>query len=305
MTEEHYIDLHIHSLHSEDGEFAPVQLVEQGWQAGLGIMAITDHNSVKANAEAQRAAERVGIKYIPGIEIDCIYQGVELHVLGYGIDFHDPVFTEIEENVIRQHQEVSQQRLLRFNQLGFNVTAAELDALDHGGVWGQIWTGEKFAEALLNKAEYFEHELLKPYRPGGARSDNPLVNFYWDFCAQGKPGYVKINYPEFSEAIKIIHGTGGRAVLAHPGANLAKNHGLFAELAQSGLDGVEVGSSYHSRESAAYFYQQGLAYKLMLTGGSDYHGKTKPAIGLGQYERLLLDQEVEAQLIKAGLIPTR
>jgi hypothetical protein len=291
-----YIDLHIHSLYSDDGEFTPLQLVEQCRQIGLRMMAITDHNCVKANLEAQRVSEKAGIKYIPGVELDCTYQGVDLHVLGYGIDFFDCAFTQIEENVTGQNQEASQKRLLLINQLGFHVTEEELESLDSGGSRSKIWTGEKFAEVLLSKEEYSDHELLKPYRPGGVRSDNPFVNFYWDFCAQGKPCYVKVSYPDLKEAIKAIHDTGGQAVLAHPGINLSHNYSLFEEMVWLGLDGVEVGSSYHPRETASFFYQQSIAHKLLITGGSDYHGKTKPAIRLGKYERLIQDKEMEVQL---------
>lgn len=164
------------------------------------------------------------------------------------------------------------------------------------------WTAEKFAAILLNKPEYFDHELLKPYRPGGERSDNPLVNFYWDFCAQGKPCHVKIEFPALDEIIQVIHDTGGLAVLAHPGNNLAAHPHLLTEIVRLGLDGIEVGSSYHSPATTAHFYQQALAHGLLVTGGSDYHGKTKPAIRLGEYPRPLPEAELVARLDAAGLL---
>ncbi|NLC54099.1 MAG: PHP domain-containing protein [Firmicutes bacterium] len=303
MIREHaYIDLHMHSRYSDDGEFTPEQLVEACQRAGIRIMAITDHNCAKANAEAERLAAQAGIKYIRGIEIDCTYQGVDFHLIGYGIDDQDSAFTQIEADIARQHETVSYQRLRLINQLGFRVTAEELEAISADDYWPLSWTGEKFAEVLLNKPEYFEHELLKPYRPGGERSDNPFVNFYWDFCAQGKPCYVKVEFPPLDEIIRVVHDTGGKAVLAHPGNNLAGHPYLLAEIVRLGLDGIEVGSSYHSRETTAHFYQQSLAYGLFITGGSDYHGKNKPAIRLGEYVRLLPEREIEAQLEAAGLL---
>ena len=81
-----YIDLHMHSLYSDDGEFTPGQLVEMCHEAGVKIMAIADHNWVKAIDEAKKKAEELKIKYIPAIEIDCTYKEINLHVLGYGID---------------------------------------------------------------------------------------------------------------------------------------------------------------------------------------------------------------------------
>ena len=82
-----YIDLHIHSLYSDDGEFTPTQLVEMCYEAGVKIMAIADHNWVKAIDEAKKKAGELKMEYIPAIEIDCTYRGINLHVLGYGIDY--------------------------------------------------------------------------------------------------------------------------------------------------------------------------------------------------------------------------
>ena len=122
-----YIDLHMHSRYSDDGEFTPEQLVEECQAAGLRIMAITDHNCAKANAAGERAAAQAGIEYISGIEIDCTYQGVDFQLLGYGIDGHDPVFIQIEENIAQQNRDAAHKRLRLINQLGFRVTEEELE----------------------------------------------------------------------------------------------------------------------------------------------------------------------------------
>src|SRR5699024_67151 len=103
-------------------------------------------------------------------------------------------------------------------------------------------------EVLLGKEEYQDAELLKPYREGGRRSDNPFVNFYWDYYAQGKPCYTEIVYPSLEETIQLIHQAGGKAVLAHPGNNLKGCFERFDEMVALGLDGVEAFSSYHSPE---------------------------------------------------------
>ena len=75
--------------------------------------------------------------------------------------------------------------------------------------WKDRWTGEMFAEVLLGREEYKDHPLLLPYREGGARGDNPYVNFYWDFYSQGKCCYVKMEYPKLEQAVDIIHRNGG------------------------------------------------------------------------------------------------
>ncbi len=270
-----YIDLHMHSLYSDDGEFTPIQLVEMCHEAGVKIMAIADHNWVKAIDEAKKKAEEFKMKYIPAIEIDCTYQGINLHVLGYGIDYTNPAF----------------------NQLGFDLKKEQLDVLSSNGVY----TGEMFGEALLKDERYFNHELLKPYREGGNRSDNPYVNFYWDYYAQGKPCYTEVGFPSLEETIQLINDNGGVAVLAHPGNNLKGKFEIFDEMVEKGLQGVECFSSYHSQETNDYFYHKAKALNLFFTCGSDFHGKTKPAIHLGE-NGCINSKEIEELLIQYQLI---
>lgn len=82
-----FIDLHIHSYYSDDGEFSPAELIKRCHDRGIGIMAIADHNNIKALDEARKEAYKYHIKYINAIEIDCTYRGINLHVLGYGVDY--------------------------------------------------------------------------------------------------------------------------------------------------------------------------------------------------------------------------
>lgn len=293
-----YIDLHMHSKYSDDGHFTPLELVSQCQKAGIEIMAIADHNSVKAIDEAIKHAEELGVTCIPAIEIDCTYKGVNLHVVGYGMDYHQEDVKRLEDNVLNQELNCSNEKLKLTNALGFQLTKEDLDVLSDNGVW----TGEMFGEALLSKDEYKDHELLKPYREGGARSDNPFVNFYWDFYAQGKPCYTEIIFPSLQETIELIHKYGGKAVLAHPGNNLKGQYELFDEMVEIGLDGVEAFSSYHSQEAIDYFYHKSLEYDLMVTCGSDYHGHTKPSIHLGDSQCSIDQTLIEEQLRKNGLL---
>lgn len=272
-----YIDLHMHSFYSDDGEFTPIELVEMCHEAGIQIMAIADHNWVKANKEAAKHAKALNMTYIPAIEIDCTYKGVNLHVLGYGID-NDVCFNQLGENIEKQELTCSMKKLELTNALGFDLKKEQLDALSSNGVY----TGEMFGEALLNDSRYTDHELLKPYREGGARSDNPYVNFYWDYYAQGKPCYTEIHFPTLEKTIALIQQHGGVAVLAHPGNNLKGKYELFDEMVALGLQGVECFSSYHVPETNEYFYNKAKELKLLYTCGSDFHGKTKPAIHLGK-----------------------
>ncbi|WP_373153750.1 PHP domain-containing protein [Clostridium sp. AUH-JLR23] len=282
-----YIDLHMHSMYSDDGEYTPTQLVDMCHEAGVKIMAIADHNWVKANEEAKKHADELGMTYIPAIEIDCTYKGVNLHVLGYGID-NQEVFNQLGEDIEKQEIACSMKKLELTNALGFDLKKEQLDALSTNGVY----TGEMFGEALLNDSRYDDHELLKPYRQGGERSDNPYVNFYWDYYAQGKPCYTEIHFPTLEETIQLIHQHGGVALLAHPGNNLKGQFELFDEMVALGLDGVECFSSYHTTETNEYFYNKAKELNVLYTCGSDFHGKTKPSIHLGE-NGCLNPQEIE------------
>ncbi|WP_455682581.1 PHP domain-containing protein [Thomasclavelia sp.] len=295
---EKYIDLHMHSKYSDDGEFTPTQLVEQCHEAGIRIMAIADHNSVKAIDEAKEAAVKLNIEYISAVEIDCTYKGINLHVLGYGIDYHDDDFIVLEENILNQELACSKEKVKLTNELGFEVDLTALDNLSDSGVY----TGEMFGEVLLNDPRYLEHPLLNPYRNDGSRSDNPYVNFYWDFYAQGKPCYTRIIYPSLQETIALIKKHGGIVVLAHPGNNLKGQFEIFDEMVGIGIEGVEAFSNYHSFETVEYFYQTGKKHNILITCGSDYHGKTKPAIDLGECCCTIDEHDIEAQLREYKLI---
>ena len=293
-----YIDLHMHSMYSDDGEFTPTQLVEMNEAIGVKIMAIADHNWVKANDEAKAECEKRGMTYIPAIEIDCTYKGINLHVLGYGIDYSHPAFNKLGEDILNQELQCSAKKLELTNKLGFDLEKSQLDELSDNGVY----TGEMFGEALLKDPRYTDHELLKPYREGGSRSDNPYVNFYWDFYAQGKPCYTEIVFPSLEETIKLIKDNGGVSVLAHPGNNLKGKFEVFDEMVELGLQGVEAFSSYHSREVNEYFYNKAKELNLLYTCGSDFHGKTKPSIYLGDMGCFIDEHEIEGKLKEYKLI---
>lgn len=296
------IDLHMHSRYSDDGEFTPSELIEECAKKEVRMMSVTDHNCVKANEEAAKAAKGKGISYIPGIEIDCTYKDTNFHVLGYGIDFRSCDFEEIEKNIGDQSFQASLDRLSETQALGFGrVTEKDMWEISKNNYWQGNWTGEMFAEVLFAMPEYVNHPLLKPYRPGGERSDNPYVNFYWDYYSQGKPCYAGIDYPAMEEIVDMIHQNHGVAVLAHPGVNLKGKEFLLDNILNLGIDGIEAFSSYHNPKQAEYYYQAAQEKKIFATCGSDYHGKTKPSIGIGQHNCPISYTEITQQLSSALL----
>lgn len=274
------IDLHIHSICSSDGEEPPAELAVRCLAHGIQAFAVADHNSVRANNRAQHAASVLGLTCIPAIEIDCTFEGTDFHLLGYGIDNESGDFTILEEDLHEQVLAASKICLEKVRKLGFDVEEAQLEALCAPESRG-IWTGEMFAEVLLKDSAYTDNLLLAPYRAGGSRGGNPYVNFDLDYFSKGKPCHADLSCPCLQTAIDMIHQNHGAAVLAHPAVNLGGKSGKIEEICALPIDGLEAMSSYHSPDETAYYTEAALRHNLVLTCGSDFHGKCRPSIEVG------------------------
>lgn len=272
-----WLDLHMHSNVSNDGEFSPQKLMELCSENSIKVAALADHNSVRGIKDAKIHADKLGVKLIPAIELDCSFKDVDLHVLGYGINPSYPSFAKVEKDVEGQEVATSQKRIELVKSIGISFDYDEVMKLSPNGAV----TGEMIAEAALKDENNKDNALMRPFYPGGNRSDNPYVNFYWDFCSKGKDAYVPMTFMSLSDAIQLIKNAGGIPVLAHPGNNVKENLELLNEIILSGIVGMEVYSSYHSQEQIKFYSKQAEKYNLIKTLGSDFHGKTKPSIKLG------------------------
>lgn len=272
------LDLHMHSDISIDGSYTPRELAAMCCEAGLTHMAIADHNSVKGVLQLEKEGD-LGIRLIPAIEIDCVFQEKEFHLLGYGIDPHDPVYEKLEADFMSQEVHHANARIdYTKNTLGLQFDEEVIKTLMRHGVI----TPEAIMEACLQDDRNLENPYMQVYLPGGKRSDNPMVNYYWDHFSQGNPGYMPSYFPSLKDMTHMIHKQGGIAVLAHPGNNIHEDAELLKGVIACGIDGMEVYSSYHSDEQIAYYRFAAKEYRLLKTCGSDFHGKTKPSIHLGQ-----------------------
>jgi len=292
-------DLHIHSIYSSDGEMPVADIVDKCAEAGLTCFSMTDHNSVKANAEAHNLAKEKNIDFIHGIEIDCNYKGTDLHVLGYGIDWTSDDFRQLEEDVFTKTMNAFSSMIDNIVELGFKVDADAVLAAANG----KLPTGELIAEVMLVNEKYHT-PLLAPYMPGGQRGDMPYINFYLDYFAQGKPAFVPIVFMDYLETIDLIRKNGGIPVVAHPGLNLKGKEKIVLELLNNGADGLEVFNNYHSAEQMDYFASVIKERKCLMTCGSDFHGKTKPLIQVGQFrfdERYEKDLEESVKKLQASV----
>lgn len=271
-------DLHIHSKYSNDGEFEIKDIIERCKKCSVDIFAISDHNSTRSLDEAAELTEKDRIFFIPAIEIDCRYKGIDLHLLGYNINWRSSDFTALENDVFKKVDNSISVMIDNLSKLGIDVDISRIREKANGG----LPSGELIAEVLLED-EIYKNDLLLPYMKGGARSDMPYLNFYMDFFAQGKPAYVKIDYMNYENAVELIKSNGGTPIVAHPGLNFKGRMDLVDELLDLGAEGLEIFNNYHTDEQIDYLAAIAIQRDTIMTCGSDFHGKTKPTIEIGTY----------------------
>lgn len=273
-------DLHIHSLYSNDGEIGIPEIIRQCKDEHVDMFTISDHNCVGGSREAAEiCAGMDDLHFVPGIEIDCNYKGTDLHLLGFQVDLGGEDFDLLEALNRQRHLDVIPQMVHNLAKLGIEVDLEELMSASGG----EPPSAELFAELLLQKPGQESNPSLRPYLPGGKRSDMPLINFYLDFFAQGKPAYVKIRHMGFEEALELVTGNGGIPVIAHPGLNLKGREEVANELIDLGAAGLEVFNNYHNDSQVDYFAELCRERAVLMTCGSDFHGKNKPLISIGHY----------------------
>jgi len=286
------IDLHVHSKYSDDGEFGIQEIINKCINNKIHTLSITDHNSVRGINEAILISSQSGIDLISGIEVDCNYNNIDLHLLGYNIDWGSNDFINLEKDIKKKVMESFPEMIRNLDKLGINVNANEV--LEKAKE--KLPCGELIAEVLLTNKDYNSNKKLQPYMKGGERSDMPYINFYHDFFAQGKPAYVKINYMSYFDAIDLVSSNGGIPIIGHPGMNLKGKEEIIIELLDGGAKGVEVFNNYHDSKQVDYFANLAIQRNILMTCGSDFHGKNKPLIDIGKYR---INKKYQDYLLKS------
>lgn len=256
------IDLHTHSIAS-DGSMSPAELVRHAKDKGLAAVALTDHDTVEGISEALAEGNRIGIEVIPGIEISTNYKP-EMHILGYFLDVDKYLFVQKELTEIRKGREDRNYKIIsRLKELGITITEEEVKEISSGDTIGR----PHFARLLMEK--------------GYVKNMQEAFDKYL-----GKDGsaYFKRYELEPIDGIKLIKNAGGIPVLAHP-ALLKMNYNdidkLLVELKEYGLAGIEAIYSENSKEETGNLLRLAIKHKLLVTGGSDYHGTYKNGIEIG------------------------
>lgn len=272
-------DLHMHSHYSTDGEFSCLELIQKAQKANLSTIALSDHNTPQGVDEMLRLGKEYNIQVIPAIECDTLFEELEVHVLGYGLNHHAPYFEALQNQLAKLKQGVMTKRIEKLN----DYFQMELDAQELLERFGTKNPFPDIVNYFLNDPRYKDKLEFKPYQPGGSRSEPACVNFYWDICSAGNPCYVRVAYPSLEETVKRIHEAGGIAIIAHPFRNFFHQEALLEKALQQGIDGLEAYSNYHDEEQNTYYENYCKAHDILMTCGSDFHGKMKPKIKMGEY----------------------
>jgi len=256
------IDLHLHTTHS-DGSQTPAEVIRLAHEAGVSALAITDHDITTGLPEAIAAGQELGIEIIPGIEISSRHGDSELHVLGYFIKWQDAQLNE-RLMTLRESRHRRNPKIIELLQAaGIDITYDEVRAVAGSDSVGR----PHIARVLMDK------KVVTTAKEAFDR-----------FLAEGKAAYVPRDLPAPVDAIRWIKDAGGLAVLAHP-TWVKTTEGTLTDLArqlkEQGLDGVEVHYSTHTPRQTRTYLSLAKQLGLLVTGGSDFHGMTKPDIEVG------------------------
>jgi predicted metal-dependent phosphoesterase TrpH len=245
------IDLHLHTTAS-DGRSTPRSLVDRAVNAGLSVMAVTDHDTTAAVADVSRFAAEHGIEMVPGIEITAVENGADVHVLGY---FLDPEDVTLAGFLAVQRES----RLTRVAAIGARLADLGMP-LDTAPL---IEAARRTPERTIGRPQ-----IARAMIAAGYVRDTREAFDRW--LATGGAAFVPRLGATPIEVIAIIHGAGGLASLAHPGRTRIDDR--IAGLRDAGLDALEVYHSDHDAAAVGRYLQLAQALDLLCSGGSDFHG---------------------------------
>jgi len=247
------VDLHAHTDRS-DGNTPPRELVRRARAAGVGVLAVTDHDSTEAVPECLAEGESQGVRVLAGIEMSSRFEGCDVHVLGYGLDPEAPSLQEVLAGLHRQRRERVGKICEKLVALG--VPLAPEEVLREAG--GKSVGRRHVARAMvrLGRVATLEEAFRK-------------------YLGTDSPANVPANELTPREAAGLIRKHGGLPVLAHPGF-LDDDPLVERILNETPLAGIEVFHRYDSPMKHLAYLDMARRRNLLVTGGSDYHGDDSP-----------------------------
>ena len=244
-----HVALHAHSTAS-DGSKSPTAVVAAAKAAGLCAIALTDHDTMDGVAEAVAAADTYGIRVVPGVELSATDDQREVHLLGLHIQRPSAIEESLREFRDRRQARAAQ-IVAKLNALGVPITFD--DVLARAG------------DAAIGRP----HLARVLIEGGWARDSRDAFDRY---LGAGRPAYVAKHRLSVGDAIALVHAGGGLAVLAHPGPEGRRE--TIERFVTVGLDGVEVRHPGHTGEDTNRLAALAEFFRLVPSGGSDWHGAT-------------------------------
>jgi len=252
-----FADLHLHTIFS-DATYTPQELISQSAACGLSAIAIVDHDTVLGIEPAIKIAQKKEIEVLAGIELTTEYEGLEVHILGYLIDYKREKLIDKLEFLKKNRIERIYKIVDKLKDMGVRLKAESVFAITGGGTVGRLHVARAMVkEGLISStAEAFQ-------------------KYIGDKC----PAYVCNFRFSPSEAIRLIQEIDGIPVLAHP--YTLNRDDLIPEFVDYGLRGLEVYYPEHTKGMINSYLGLAKKYNLLVTGGSDCHGLAKPEIKIG------------------------
>ncbi|HNR13925.1 MAG TPA: PHP domain-containing protein [Thermodesulfobacteriota bacterium] len=264
MKDEQVIDLHVHTSAS-DGTCSPSEVVVLAKKEGLKAIAITDHDTVEGNEEAFHAGSACGVEVISGVEISVEWNKCPVHVLGYFVEWEDGRLERELQKLVQYREERNPQIIEKLNRLGLVISYDEVKRKAGNGIVGR----PHIAQVLIEK--------------GYVRDSDEAFS---EYLQSGAAAYVEKKRLSPREGIQLIKDAGGLAVMAHPFTITAveeKNvEDVILLFREYGIEGLEVFYSMHTRTQIQALEGLAKRHSLLITGGSDFHGKLKKNIRLGK-----------------------
>lgn len=248
------IDLHSHTTAS-DGRFTYDALIDRAIEMGVGVLAITDHDTVDALAPARDYIEKNDkpLQLINGIEFSTLWQNKDIHIVGLNIDPTHPALTAL----------IAEQKQRRDARA--ELIAHRLEKVTRPGVLEEV---KALANGVaLTRAHFAKWLVEQGFAPN-------MQKVFKKYMTRNNPGYVPPSWCSMAEAIDVIHAAGGQAVLAHPGRyDLTTKwlKRLIDAYAQAGGDGMEVSQPQQAPQEKRNLADYAIQYNLLASQGSDFH----------------------------------
>jgi 3',5'-nucleoside bisphosphate phosphatase len=260
-------DLQSHSTHS-DGALAASEVVERAAEAGVELLALSDHDTISGVAEAIATGERVGVRVVPAVEISAVDAGSpvprELHILGYNIDHTGPPMTIALVDFLADRE----QRTLRMRdglrEVGFELDEDEIDSrIAEGKPIGRPHLAAAVLAAPANAARLEEEDI------------DDVGSLIRGYLIEGKAAFRLRETPTVAEAIEAIHAAGGVAIWAHPFWDIEDPAEVLSSIDRFnalGIDGIEAFYVSHTQGQTEMLVKRCQELSLLSTGSADYHG---------------------------------